>query len=227
LHEPTLGDALFDVEQNARIVANAENYYRTMIHGNEDSWNVRDRHMHETLGLLLDWYGEDSKAIVWAHNTHIGDYRATDMVEHGQINLGGLARERWGENRVSLVGFGTFSGTVTAARAWDGGVETMELPPAKPGSYECAFHKAAGKLGAKDFFLDLQEVRDGPLAETRGHRAVGVVYHPQYEQFGNYVPTSLAQRYDAFLYLDQTTALNSLPQEFDRGLIPETWPQGL
>lgn len=223
------GDAYFDAEQNARIAANAENYYRTMVHGNEDSWNVRDRHMMDTLEILLRRYGENAKGIVWAHNTHIGDYRATDMLAQGQINLGGLAREKWGEDNVTLVGFGTYEGSVIASHAWDGPIERLEVPPGKPGSFEAAFHKAAEKLGAEILVLDLtaRTAKAGPLSETRGHRAIGVVYQPAYESFGNYVPTSLPYRYDAFLFFDHTSALNPLGQGFNRADIPETWPQGM
>lgn len=220
---------LFDAEQNARIVVNAENYYRTMMHGEEDSWNVRDRHMIETLETLLDHSGPNSKAIVWAHNTHVGDYRATNMLAQGQINLGGLAREIWGEDQVALVGFGTYEGSVIASHAWDGPIQSLQVPPAKPGSYEAAFHEVAMSSGQSSFFLPWlndPDTRSGALSEVRGHRAIGVVYQPEHERFGNYVPTRLSQRYDAFVYVDRTTALEPLAQPFDRGEIPETWPMG-
>ncbi|MGZ3705631.1 MAG: erythromycin esterase family protein [Bdellovibrionota bacterium] len=223
------GDALFDAQQNTRIVANAENYYRTMVHGNEDSWNVRDRHMFETLGILLDRYGTHSKGIVWAHNTHIGDYRATDMVLQGQINIGGLVREAMGEKNVALVGFGTYEGDVIASHAWDGPIERMPVPKGKPGSIEAAFHKASAALGERAFYLDLntKQAKLGPFSDMRGHRAIGVVYQPKFEAFGNYVPTSLSGRYDAFLFFDHSTALDPLAQEFDRREFPETWPLGM
>jgi erythromycin esterase-like protein len=199
-----------------------------MMNGTEDSWNVRDRHMHDTLAALLDRYGPEAKGIVWAHNTHVGDYRATDMAEQGQINIGGLARETWGRERVALVGFGTYQGEVIASPAWDGAVERMEVPRGKPGSYEAAFHKVAQEKG-ENFYLDLrdQALRQGALGEMRGHRAIGVVYHPAYELLGNYVPTSLASRYDAFLFCDHTSALDPLHLRFNRGEIPETWPVGM
>jgi erythromycin esterase-like protein len=223
------GDAFFDAEQNARIVANAESYYRTMVHGNEDSWNVRDRHMMDTLGSLLDRYGPEAKGIVWAHNTHIGDYRATDMAAQGQINIGGLAREKWGEENVALVGMGTYRGEVIASHSWDGPIERLEVPAGKPGSFESTFHKVCEALSEGIFLLDLTDpgAKDGALSETRGHRAIGVVYHPAYEGFGNYVPTTLPYRYDAFLFFDRTSALNPLGQGFNRADIPETWPQGM
>ena len=221
-------EALFDAQQNARVIVNAENYYRTMIYGNEDSWNVRDRHMMETLNLLLKHHGEDSKAIVWAHNTHIGDYRATDMLKEGQVNIGGLARQEWGDDNVALVGFGTYEGEVIASHAWDGPIEIMKVHRGKSGSYESAFHEVALAQKQKSFFISLddEQAQSGPLSQIRGHRAIGVVYNPGFERFGNYVPTSLSHRYNAFIFIDQTSALEPLIQDFEREDIPETWPQG-
>jgi erythromycin esterase-like protein len=220
--------ALFDAIQNARVVADAERYYRAMVHGGEDSWNVRDEHMVRTLDALLDHHGKDSKGIVWAHNTHIGDYRATEMRHRGQVNIGGLARERWGEEKIALVGFGTYQGQVTAAHAWDGPALSLTVPPGRPGTVEAAMHDVSRKLGEGAFRLSLRDnvARNGALAETLGHRAIGVVYHPEYERFGNYVPTELANRYDAFIFIDETTALSPLSQRFERRDIPETWPRG-
>ncbi len=217
----------FDVRQNARIVNNAESYYRAMIFGEDDSWNVRDNHMIETLEALLPMYGHDSKAVIWAHNTHIGDYRATDMVMNGQINIGGLAREIYGAENVGLVGFGTNSGTVTASYAWDGPVTTFTIPEALPGSLEETFHSVIGNVGMKDFFLifDPSNHRSA-LSQVKGHRAIGVVYDPELEHLGNYVPTSLANRYDAFLYIDKTQAITSLNVPFDNHKYPETYPYG-
>jgi erythromycin esterase len=227
---------LFDARQNARVVANAEHYYRSLTHGREDSWNIRDRHMLETLEVLLSKYderrGRQAKAIVWAHNTHIGDHRATDMVARGQINIGGLARERWGSDpssQVALIGFGTHQGSVTASHAWDGPIETLETPVAKAGSYEDAFHKALSERGSKQawFWFDAKDrEKHAPMTQVRGHRAIGVVYDPKHERFGNYVPTSLAKRYDGFIFIDQTKAIDPLIQGYDRSEIPETYPAG-
>jgi erythromycin esterase-like protein len=219
--------ALFGAQQNARVVRNAESYYRAMIGGGAESWNLRDVHMLETLENLLQHYGEDSKAIVWAHNTHIGDHRATDMAAAGYVNIGGLARERFGAENVALVGFGSYEGSVRAAYAWGRNDERMSLPPAKNGSYEELFHKLCHMKREKSFYLDLtltplQEA----LREVKGHRAVGVVYDPRHEKRGNYVPTSLSARYDAFLFIDQTNALHPLPAHFEYGEIPDTWPVG-
>lgn len=221
-------NSLFNIEQNARVVANAERYYRAMMHADEDSWNIRDRHMMDTLEHLLDHHGKEAKGIVWAHNTHIGDYRATDMKEQGQVNIGGLAREKWGKEKVALVGFGTYRGTVTASTAWDGKTKSMPVPPGIPGSYEAAFHEVAESLKKPTFYISVRgklPAKD-PLIEVRGHRAIGVVYHPERERFGNYVPTSLANRYDAFLFIDETSALKALDLPFERKDIPETWPGG-
>lgn len=221
--------ALFDARQNARIVKNAEDYYRTMMLGTEDSWNVRDRHMMETLQLLLDHYGPTAKGIVWEHNTHIGDYRATDMLSMGQVNIGGLARERLGEDAVSLVGFGTYEGTVIASHAWDGPTQNLPVPPGRTGTYEEAFHDACAAEGHKQSFItfDAEDREAGSsLAETLGHRAIGVVYDPAHERWGNYVPTSLANRYDAFVFFDQSRAVEPYSISFLHEDFPETWPRG-
>lgn len=222
------GAELFDVQQNARVIANAEKYYRSMLSGDVDSWNIRDRHMLETLEMLLERHGPSSKAIVWAHNTHIGDYRATDMIDEGYVNLGGLAREAFGPERVELVGFGTHSGRVLASRAWGGREEIMLLPEARAESWESHFHRACVAQKAPQLVLSFTE---NDVAEvfraTRGHRAVGVVYSPAFEHRGhNYVPTSLSDRYDAFVFVDKTTGLRSLHTDAAKGLVPETWPMG-
>jgi erythromycin esterase-like protein len=221
--------ALFDARQNARVVRNAEDYYRTMMLGNEDSWNVRDRHMMETLEMLLDHYGPDAKGIVWEHNTHIGDYRATDMLSMGQVNIGGLAREKLGEEQVSLVGFGTYQGTVIASHAWDGPIETLPVPAGRDGTYEAAFHDACSTLSASQAYIVMRdEDRDpeSPLSQILGHRAIGVVYDPAHERWGNYVPTSLANRYDAFVFVDRTRAVEPYDISFLHEDLPETWPRG-
>jgi len=217
---------LFDLQQNARVIANAENYYRAMIGGGPESWNVRDEHMLETLEALLRRVGP--KAIVWAHNTHIGDFHATDMAETGYINLGGLARETYGKENVCLVGFGTYEGEVLAGRAWGSPEEVMEVAPARAGdSYEHYFHQAAGELGEKQFALKFDKESRKILGRRLGQRAIGVVYQPYYERTGgNYVPTVLSERYDAFVYVDRTRALNSLKTQLGHGLFPETWPIG-
>lgn len=221
-------EELFNARQNARVIKNAENYYRAMLSGKEESWNVRDQHMMEMLTLLLNHHGSASKAIVWAHNTHIGDYRATDMVDEGYVNLGGLARETLGEEQVALVGFGTYGGSVRAGEAWGAPEKIMTLPNAKKGSLEAHFHKAVREIHHEQFYLCFDdESKRGALGRRHGHRAVGVVYSPAYEISGhNYVPTELSNRYDAFVYVDRTSAVQSLKAKAHRGMLPETWPSG-
>jgi erythromycin esterase-like protein len=216
-------EAAFDAEQNALVAKNAEQYYRTMVLGGGESWNVRDRHMAETLDRLLDRHGPSAKAIVWEHNTHIGDARATDMARAGMVNIGQLARERYAHDDVALVGFGSHRGTVIAGDAWDAPMEAMTVPEARAGSWEDHMHRA---FGGDDQLLifDTQE-QGSPLRERHGHRAIGVVYHPEYES-GNYVPTDLAFRYDAFLYLDETRALHPLHLAA-RHDEDETYPTGM
>lgn len=215
----------FETEQNARVIRNAERYYRAMMRADVNSWNIRDTHMMDTLDQLLEQHGPNSKAIVWAHNTHIGDYRFTDMVEDGSVNIGGLARERYGAEQVVLVGFGTHRGTVTASHAWDGPTQTLRVPPGRPGSYEDLFEQACARRALPQCLVLFDESdRRGELAEVRGHRAIGVVYDPDHERWGNYVPTSLSRRYDAFCFMRETGALTALPTRIDRTEIPETWP---
>jgi putative phosphoribosyl transferase len=220
---------IFDARQNALILRNAERYYRSMVQGDAESWNIRDTHMMETLDMLLQHHGEGAKGIVWAHNTHIGDYKATDMASEGYVNLGGLARERYGSENVFLTGFGTYEGQVLAGHAWDADPEVVKVHPAREGSIEFYLHKVAGELEARDLFLDLSDKRSLPsLGQRRGHRAIGVVYQSNFELHGrNYVPTSLTGRYDAFVFSDKTSALRPVPAIKRRaGLLPETWPSG-
>lgn len=219
-------EAFFDAIQNAKIIRNAEKYYRTMITG-EDSWNVRDNHMLETLERLMDFYGNEARGIVWAHNTHIGDYRATDMLLSNQINIGGLARERFGENNVALIGFSTYAGSVIAGAAWDGKIEIMKVPDGASGSLEFYLHNATNFIGAKQFYIEMKKVKEvEAFQDFIGHRAIGVVYHPTHESRGNYVPTIAAKRYDALIFIDQTTAISPIEIHFDRDKIPETYPFG-
>lgn len=220
------GEELFSSQQNARIVANAEAYYRAMLAADAKSWNVRDSHMMETLDRLLERFGEGAKAIVWAHNTHIGDYRATDMKAAGYVNIGGLARQSYGDDNVALVGFGTYEGEVLAGLAWGGAEQVMSLPPAQTGSYEHAFHQVALRKNVGQFYVLLEDRSQTPFAQRLGHRAVGVVYDHRHELRGNYVPTELSRRYDAFMFVDKTHALKSLHAIFLRGDFPETWPTG-
>jgi erythromycin esterase len=222
-HPEDGSEAHFAAEQNALVARNAEEYYRAMIQGGASSWNVRDRHMAETLRRLLDRHGPDSKAIVWEHNTHVGDARYTDMAANGLVNVGQLARESWGEEEVVLVGLGSHRGTVVAGARWGAPMERMPVPPALEGSWEDALHRAGGEDGLLVF--SSPEVEE--LLEERGHRAIGVVYDPGSERYGNYVPTVLPRRYDAFLYLEETRALRPLhPPWSGEPEEPETFPSG-
>lgn len=216
-------DGAFVAEQNALVVKNAEAYYRTMVRSDESSWNVRDRHMAETLDRLLRHHGPRARGIVWEHNTHVGDARHTDMADGGEVNIGQLAREAYGEENVAIAGFGSYQGSVIAGRHWDAEWERMPVPPARPDSWEAVLHAA----GADDKLL-LFERPSAALLDWRGHRAIGVVYRPDRERLGNYVPTRLPRRYDAFLFLDRTTALEPLPVRVavDEDL-PETYPSGV
>ena len=216
---------VFSAEQNAIVAVNAEKYYRAMVQGGPHSWNVRDRHMADTLDRLLNFHGKNSKAIVWEHNTHIGDARATDMADEGMYNIGELARLEHRDKGIVLVGFGSYNGKVIAGKSWGAEMKIMELPQAKVGSLEYLLHKAGdeNKLLIAD---DLMK-NDLFIENHIGHRAVGVVYQPEYEQYGNYVPTILPLRYDAFIYIDKTNALNPLHIEPDGHQVPETYPFGV
>jgi erythromycin esterase-like protein len=219
-------EAHFVAEQNALVLKNAEAYYRAMVRGGPDSWNIRDRHMTETLERLLRHHGPGAKAIAWAHNTHIGDARYTDMAGAGEVNVGQLVRERHGGDGVVLVGFGSYRGSVIAGRQWEAPMERLRVPPAREGSWEDVLHRA----GAHDQLLLPAGARPAPeLLGPRGHRAIGVVYRPEYERYGNYVPTVLPRRYDAFLYLNSTRALHPLHevQPREEGEVPETYPWGV
>ncbi|WDZ85045.1 erythromycin esterase family protein [Micromonospora cathayae] len=213
----------FSAWQNAEVVAGAERYYRTMVAGGDDSWNVRDTHMADTLDRLLDRYGPQSRGVVWAHNTHVGDARATDMAGAGLVNIGQLARERHGERAVLLVGFGSYRGGLVAAPRWGSPAEAMTAPPARPGSLEDRLHelmpeRAVLVFGGAD--------QPGWVTGTLDHRAIGVVYDPGLERQANYVPTRLGERYDGFVWCDETTALHPLPALATPGEL-ETYPAGM
>jgi erythromycin esterase len=218
-------EALFNAEQNALVVKNAENYYRTMIQGGPKSWNIRDRHMTQTLERLVEHHGPGAKAIVWEHNTHIGDARYTDMADDGMVNVGQLVREGHAEEGVVLIGFGSYSGSVIAGDEWEAPMEQMAVPPARPDSWEDVLHRTV----SDDRLLLLNAAGDDEdFLQERGHRAIGVVYHPGIEHYGNYVPTVLPRRYDAFLFLNETRALQPLHDVKGREKeVPETYPSGV
>ncbi|HEX2773116.1 MAG TPA: erythromycin esterase family protein [Micromonosporaceae bacterium] len=218
------GAGRFGAWQNAEIVAGAERYYRAMVRGSRESWNVRDRHMDDSLDRLLDHYGVDAKAVVWAHNTHVGDARATDMVDAGEVNIGQLARERYGADQVVLVGFGTHRGTVVAGDEWGAQMEVMPVPSGRRYSLEDVLHAAAP---TQALFVFPRDDRADLLTQELDHRAIGVVYHPERESWGNYVPTVLGDRYDAFCWIDQSQAVRPLHARPGSLTEPETFPSGV
>jgi erythromycin esterase-like protein len=222
-------DEFFYAEQNARLVKNAEQYYRSMFHGRVSSWNLRDRHMAETLAALvahLDRQGSPAKVVVWAHNSHLGDARATQMGRQGELNVGQLVRERHGPDAV-LIGFSTYTGTVTAASDWDAPAERKRVRPGLPGSYEALFHET----GLPAFLLPLRG--DGPavagLRPARLERAIGVIYLPATERYSHYFEASLPDQFDAVIHLDETRALEPLDRTsgWETGEPPETYPSAL
>lgn len=199
----------FDALQNAEVVAGAEHYYRSMVRGDRESWNIRDTHMADTIDRLTEHLGPKSKGLLWEHNTHIGDARATDMSRDGLVNVGELLRLRHGHEGVSLVGFASHRGTVLAADAWGSPEQVLPVPESRKPSHEAFLHEALGKDSVLAFGAD----RARPwLATVLGHRAIGVVYHPEREA-GNYVSTQMGGRYDALLWFEETTALHPLHHE--------------
>jgi erythromycin esterase-like protein len=222
-------DSFFFAEQNARLVKNAEQYYRLMFHGRVSSWNLRDRHMAETLDALmahLTIQQREAKIVVWEHNSHLGDARATEMGKQGEWNVGQLVREKYGAEAV-LIGFSTHSGTVTAASEWGGIAERKHVRPALAGSYEALFHK----LRPKSFFLKLRN--GGKAAESlytpRLQRAIGVIYRPESERISHYFQARLAAQFDAIIHFDHTRAVEPLERTslWERGELPETFPTGI
>jgi erythromycin esterase-like protein len=223
-------DEQFQAEQNAHVVRDAESYYRAMFGSRVASWNVRDTHMADTLDALLGHFSRRAhrkqKVVVWAHNSHVGDARATELGAAGELNLGQLARERHPDDAV-LIGFSTFTGTVTAASRWDAPAERKFVREALHGSYENLFHAA----GAPNFMLLL---RDAPralqgLSEPRLQRAIGVIYRPDTERVSHYFSARLGRQFDAVIHLDHTRALEPLERtaQWQAGELAETFPSGL
>ena len=214
------GAHFMDAVQNARLVANAERYYRVMYYGGRESWNLRDRHMFETLGLLLGFYGEDSSAVVWEHNSHVGDAAHTQMGAGGEINVGQLCRERFGE-AAYIIGQGTDHGTVAAAHNWDEPMEIMQVRPAHPDSYEHLFHKS----GVEALCLNLREPRKSDvkfeLTAPRLERAIGVIYRPDTELASHYFHAELARQFDEFIWFDRTEAVHPITTSEARRFPPE------
>lgn len=213
------GANFFDAVQNARLVANAERYYRVMYYGSNESWNLRDEHMFETLQLLLGFFGEASRAVVWEHNSHLGDATATEMGAGGQVNVGHLCRQAFGD-AAYLVGQSTDHGTVAAASNWDEEVEFMSVRSSHPDSYENMFHQS----GVEAFFLPLRnprraDVRD-ELAATRLERAIGVVYRPKSELASHYFQANLSKQFDELIWFDRSSAVHPLAAEESRRFLP-------
>ena len=222
-------DAFFYAQQNARLVKNAEEYYRTMFRGRISSWNLRDSHMAETLDALarhLSRDGKPAKIVVWEHNSHIGDARATEIGRQGEWNVGELARKAYGQD-ACLIGFSTYDGRVTAASAWDGPAEHKHVRPGMPGSYEHLLHS----VGMERFFLPLRD--PGPardvLMEERLERAIGVLYLPRTERQSHYFMAQLPRQFDAVIHIDRSSAVTPLDATggWHSDEPPETYPQGL
>ena len=221
-------DELFFAEQNARLIKNAEQYYRTMFGGRVSSWNLRDRHMFQTLEALdghLSRHGRQAKIVVWEHNSHLGDARATEMRTRGELNVGQLVRERYGRDAV-LVSFTTYAGTVTAANDWDAQADRKQVRPALPGSYEALFHET--RVAQLLLSLRASETASKYLSEPQLERAIGVIYRPESERISHYFYARLSEQFDAVIHFDQTRAVEPLERtaRWERGELPETYPVG-
>ncbi len=203
------GEELFDAQLNAQLVADAERYYRIMYYGSDESWNHRDRHMFQTLLLLQRRYGQNSKAVIWEHNSHLGNAAATQFGRHGQINVGQLCREQFGD-QMYAIGQGTDHGTVAAASQWDGEMEIKNVRPSLPESYERLMHLTE----IDRFFLPLRKAKDPALTAIltpqRLERAIGVIYHPETERQSHYFEVSLPNQFDEWIWFDETSAVHPL-----------------
>jgi protein-L-isoaspartate(D-aspartate) O-methyltransferase len=219
------GERFFDAVQNARLVANAERYYRIMYYGSRASWNLRDEHMFATLKNLLTFYGPASKAIVWAHNSHVGDSAATEMASRGEHNIGHLCRQEFSDDAY-LVGFGTNSGTVAAASDWDGPMEIKTVQPALPKSYERLCHAT----GHSSFALGLRNRADitgvQDLSKPQLERAIGVIYRPETERASHYFQAVLPWQFDEYIWFDKTRSVSPFDTSELAGL-PDTYPFGV
>jgi erythromycin esterase-like protein len=200
-HEESL-----NLKMNGLVTLNAENYYNAMVRGGPEDWNIRDHHMVSAIEEITAFYGKGTKVIVWEHNTHIGDARATDMMDEGLVNVGQILREKYGMDNVYAVGFGTNRGTVVAAKRWGDIMEEMQVPVAVSGSWEDLMFKA----GPFDKYLLFNSENSPIFKQVVGHRAIGVVFNPEYEHLGNYVPSSMSDRYNAFFFVAETKALSPL-----------------
>lgn len=221
------GERFFDAAQNARVVADAERYYRAMYYGPAASWNLRDQHMFDTLVSLLAFYGPESRAVVWEHNSHVGNALATEMSLRGEHNVGQLCRSRFG-GKAYIVGFGTDHGTVAAASNWDEPMQRMRVRPSRPDSYERVFHDSA----VPAFLLHLRDPKRAEVREElmapRLERAIGVVYRPETELASHYFQAILPDQFDEIVWFDETSAVEPLGPPGEPGAdLPETYPFGL
>ena len=227
--ERTGGENFFDAEQNARLVKNAEVYYRSMFRGRQSSWNLRDTHMAETVDALVGYlnrHNRPAKIVIWAHNSHLGDARATEMGARGELNVGQLIRQKYGSDAL-LVGFTTYAGTVTAATDWDDPGEQKRVRPALANSYELGFHET----GIPRFFLNLGNSAPATslMSKPRLERAIGVIYRPDTERVSHYFLADMPQQFDAVFHFDETRAVEPLekPQRWHDVEPPETYPSGI
>ena len=218
-------ERFFDATRNAKLVADAERYYRVMYYGSRASWNLRDTHMFERLKSVMSYYGERSKAVVWAHNSHIGDASATEMLARGEYNIGELCRRAFGSQSYHI-GFGADHGTVAAAASWDGPMEVMAVRPSHPQSYERLFHLT----NQPGLLLPLRRERGEELAneltKPRLERAIGVIYRPETELASHYFEAELSRQFDEYIWIDRTSAITPLPTGQIKG-IPDTYPFGV
>ncbi|WP_408598521.1 erythromycin esterase family protein [Pseudomonas sp. PLMAX] len=218
-------EALFNATQNARVIQAAEQYYRAMYRGNTASWNLRDRHMFETLQAVRTRLNRNAKAVVWAHNSHVGDARATQMGNSGQLTLGQLCRETYGDNAV-LIGMGTNEGTVAAATDWDGPMEIKNVLPALPLSWERAFAEAGHHQAVYDWRDDHNDALRSALSARLLERAIGVIYRPQTERQSHYFEATLSEQFDAYLWFAHTQAILPLAIEHSSSHELDTFPFG-
>jgi erythromycin esterase len=205
-------EPLFRAKQKSLAVKRAERHFRAGLQGQVASWNARAEHFYLTTERLLDHFGEDSRGVVWAHNTHIGDGRATQMGQAGMVNIGHMAREGLGRENVLLVGFSTYRGETIAAREWEGRVERMTLPPAAPRSLD----RLLSEVGLPAFFFFTRDVAGAPeFQRAMTHRAIGVAFQPEQERVANYPPSMPARRFDAIIFVEETTPVKPLHEDED------------
>ena len=224
-YAPDDGEDFLNAAQSARLVTSAEKYYRVMYYGGAAAWNLRDRHMFETLGHVLDAKGPEAKAVVWAHNSHIGDARQTEMGRsREEINIGQLCRERFGDD-AALIGFGTHAGTVAAATDWDGKMEIKTVRPSLEDSIEHCFYRSGKACGLLDFSRDVELTN--ALALARLQRFIGVIYRPETERYSHYATASLSRQYDAYVWFETTRAITPIAVPTQTDEVPDTFPFGV